>query len=557
MTMHYLKPLITQLLTNNTLISKAQGLSSDEALLTYLKSHVPFADIAKAFEHYYGVQLVDLSHFQLTEDMLDIFDGNVLKSYFVLPYKYDTTTKTYFFAVNDILDDALRQNITRSCKNAGAKARFGFAPKESITRQYDTMNNKATASPSPQPSQSAAAKEQPTSEEDVNAQEWVDNVINKAIQLGASDIHIERLEFSLQVRYRVDGVMTEKSTYSYSDGTISTLFVRLKVISGMDISEKRKPQDGRIENYTFDGKTFDLRISTVTTVYGQKAVMRLLNKSNTTLTFEQLGFSESDTSKVKGMLGHKNGIIYIGGATGSGKTTSLYTMINELNDASVNMYTIENPVEKSVPNVNQIQIDPLAGITFPSTLRALLRQDPDIIVVGEIRDTETAELSVRASLTGHLVLSTIHANSALDSINRLLNMGVEPYLIVGSSLGFLSQRLVRKLCTHCAIPNNDLSLTEEAWLSDKEKEFGVDIDRSSLHKAQGCEHCTEGYKGRVAVVEIIEMTEGMKSLIVQKANLQALREQALKDGFNPLTLNGVKKAAQGLTTIEELIRELT
>lgn len=553
--MEYIKPLLTQLTNDKQLLNESKAYTTDEELLTFLANKMPFADIAHAFKNYYGVPLVNLTNFTLTKDMLALFDGDVLKSFHVMPYKYDSTTKTYFFAVNNILDDSLRQNIIRSCKQAGAKARFAFAPKVFIEQQYDAMD--ASLNDQTEQTTSPNTTSQPADDaEEVNAQEWVDGVINKAIDLGASDIHIERLEYTLQVRFRVDGVMTGQSLYRYSDGTISTLFVRMKVISGMDISEKRKPQDGRIENYTHDGKTFDLRISTVTTVYGQKAVMRLLNKSNKTLSFEQLGFSESDTSKVKKMLGHKNGIVYIGGATGSGKTTSLYTMINQLNDASVNMYTIENPVEKSVPNVNQIQIDPLAGITFPSTLRALLRQDPDIIVVGEIRDTETAELSVRASLTGHLVLSTIHANSALDSINRLLDMGVEPYLVVGSSLGFLSQRLVRKLCTSCAIPKKNLSVTEETWLTNKEQEHGVTIDRDNLLEAQGCDQCNAGYKGRVAVVEIIEMTEEMKGLIVQKANLQALRKQALEDGFDPMAVNGMKKAAMGLTTLEELMREL-
>lgn len=556
--MKLFKPLISKLTNDKRVIQEVDKMTSDGEIFDFLTQSLDVSELSKEFEHYYGVDFVDLKDTVIEDDVVNQFDTNLLRKRDVLPYRYDSEQRTYYFALTDVFNENLRKGISRSCSGINAKAKFTFAPKEHIAKKYNDLDSGQT-----KPVTEEETSDKPISEieevvedGDFNALDWVNNVLNKAIRIGASDIHIEPLEEALQVRYRVDGVMTHKKIHQYSEGIISTIFVRMKVISGMDISEKRKAQDGRIDNYKHDGQTFDLRVSTVSTVYGEKAVLRLLDKSSETLTFKQLGFTERDEKIVLNMLSNKNGIIYIAGATGSGKTTTLYSMIDVLNEESVNMYTIENPVEKTVDNVNQIQIDELSGVTFPSTLRALLRQDPDIIVVGEIRDHETAELSVRSSLTGHLVLSTIHANSALDSIGRLMNMGIEPYLIVGSSLGFLSQRLVRKLCSHCKVKKEHLNVSEEAWLKQIEAEYDTRIERDHFFDAVGCEHCTEGYKGRVAAVEIVELTEPIKALILEGASSADLKEQAIKDGFRPMALDGIGKAQKGLTSIQELIREL-
>lgn len=552
--MDYLKPLVQRLTDNEQAIARYQTLENDEKVYSELMKVLTFEEVADVFQDYYGVGFVNPIKYDVERSILAIFDVDILKAHHVLPYRLDEATQTYYFAINDFLNEDLRDTITRSCEKHQAKARFLFALKEHISQMYDTIledNMEVDVVVDEE------AHETHDPREEFSAQQWVENILNKSIQYGASDIHIEKLEDSLKVRYRVDGVMTRSKYYHYPDSIVSSIFVRIKVISGLDISEKRKPQDGRIDNYEHSGQRFDLRVSTVTTIHGEKCVMRLLDKSSQILSFEQLGFSDKDAHTVETMMRNKNGIIYIAGATGSGKTTTLYTMIDGVNEDTINMYTIENPVEKTIDNVNQIQIDPLAGITYASTLRALLRQDPDIIIVGEIRDTETAELSVQASLTGHLVVSTIHANSAIDSISRLLNMGVEPYLIVGSSLGFLSQRLVRKLCDHCKVPHTELSPHEEAWVTKQEEKYDVRIDRTDFYQAVGCERCTMGYKGRVAIVEIIEMSPSIKDLILNNASLSEIEQQALKESFTPLALNGLSKAELGLTQIEELIKELT
>ena len=556
--MRLLKPLVSKLTNDEKVIRKVDDMDTDNEILIFLTQLFDYTSLSNEFEHYYGVEMVDLKDNVIGQEILSQFDTTLLRKRDVLAYHYDEAMNTYYFALTDIFNENLRKGIIRSCSAINAAAKFSYAPKEHIVKKYQLLDSEQSNPVLGDNTLTSHTNklEEVINEGDFNASDWVNDILNKAIKVGASDIHIEPLEEALQVRYRVDGVMTHKKVYSYSGGIISTIFVRMKVISGMDISEKRKAQDGRIDNYQHEGQTFDLRVSTISTVYGEKAVLRLLDKTSETLTFKQLGFTERDEEKVLKMLAKQNGIVYIAGATGSGKTTTLYSMIDVLNEDSINMYTIENPVEKTVDNVNQIQIDELSGITYPSTLRALLRQDPDVIVVGEIRDHETAELSVRSSLTGHLVLSTIHANSALDSISRLMNMGIEPYLIVGSSLGFLSQRLVRRLCSHCKVKKEHLSASEDAWLAEKEAEYGIKIDRNHFYDAAGCENCTEGYKGRVAAVEIVELSDPMKGLILESARSAELEEQALKDGFTPMVLSGISKAQNGLTSIQELIREL-
>lgn len=555
--MKYLKPLLQRVTTDARWRSELEALPTDRAVMAAILSRLPFQKLADEFEKYYGVTFVNLDAIAIDQKVLAVFDAGVLKNIGVIPYRYDSDQKTYYFAMENFLSEELRQNITRSCKASGTRARFSYAPKEWIVEKYDRLMDVGGATDTDKEPDNESEQTNTThADGDFNAGEWIDNILNAGIDMDASDIHIERFEHYLQVRFRVDGRMSCKQIHRLSDSNLSNIYVRLKVISGLDISEKRKPQDGRIDNYEHNGSLYDLRVSTVSTVHGEKAVMRISNRSSRILTFEELGFTEADAVKVRKILNNKNGIVYIAGATGSGKTTTLYAMIDELNDDAVNVYTIENPVERSIENVNQIQVDPLAGITYASTLKALLRQDPDVIVVGEIRDKETAELSVQSSLTGHLVLSTIHANNALESINRLLNMGVEPYLIVGSSLGFLSQRLVRKLCNHCKQPHTAVSMPEKAWLAYLSKEYGVAID-GDFYEAVGCEHCIDGYKGRVAVVEIIDLTEDMKEMILKTSNLRTLKAQALKDGFKPLAVNGLEIAAAGITTIDELMREIT
>lgn len=556
--MLFIKPLIPRLFNDDEIRRQLNGIESDKELINQIRTLTDTDNLFREFKDYYGVDLIDLERRSVSQSIIKSFNSgalnrDVLEENLIIPYDYDEQRNVYSFAMNDFLNENLRQSISRSSKRTGAKSRFGYAPKEIILDKYGELNKVKTPAIKEEPIVKTEDKEDGN---ELNVQEWVDDILAEGIKQNASDIHIEPLEENLQIRYRVDGKLSLKKIYQMSDSNISSIMVRLKIISSMDISERRKPQDGRINNYSYNQNLFDMRVSTVVTVYGEKAVIRISNKSVGYQTYEELGFSEEDSSKVRRLLSNKNGILYIAGATGSGKTTTLYSMINELNKDFVNMYTIEDPVEQTIANINQIEIDPLAGITFPSTLKALLRQDPDIIVVGEIRDVETAELSVQSSLTGHLVLSTIHANNALESINRLLNMGVEPYLIVGSSLGFLSQRLVRKVCDKCKVPYDGRNPRENAWIEHMEKEHNIEIDKSKLYQAGRCDECSDGYSGRIAVVEMLEMTPKIQELILNGEHMSVIKEQASKEGYTPLAVNGIQKALDGVTTVSELMREL-
>lgn len=560
--MLFIKPLIPRIFEDINIQEELNKIENDTELIRTIKHLVSMDKLSAVFKDYYGVDLIDLEHNVSNQSISNMFEisnlnREVLEGHSILPYRFDEDRNIYYFAMSDFLNESLRQSISRSTKRMGGNARFGYSPRGIILEKYEELGENEDVKESDVEEEAVVEVEEVVDEGEFNVQEWVDGILMEGIKKNASDVHIEPLEENLQVRYRIDGQLALKKVHQMSENNISSVMVRLKIISGMDISEKRKPQDGRINNYEYQNHLYDMRVSTVVTVYGEKGVIRISNKTSGYLTYEELGFSEEDSQKVRRLLSNQNGILYIAGATGSGKTTTLYSMINELNTDVVNMYTIEDPVEQTIDNVNQIEIDTLAGITFPSTLRALLRQDPDVIVVGEIRDIETAELSVQASLTGHLVLSTIHANNALESVNRLLNMGVEPYLIVGSSLGFLSQRLVRKVCDECKVPYDGTNQRENAWIEHMEEEHNIKIDKSKLYQAGSCERCSSGYSGRVAVVEMLEMSESIQELILNGEHMSVVKEQALKEGYTPLVLNGIQKALDGVTTISELMRELT
>lgn len=569
--MNYLKPILGKITKNQVLIVKAEKLTSDEEIMKLLEAHIDKDDIVKVVGDHYRMEYTELIHELIPDALLDTFDFDTLEKAGIVPYEYNKMTKTYYFAIGNFMNTEIRNKISESCRKNGTNARFKFAFEYEIRDVFEAFKrrrNRASSTPISKESTARTEKEEQTADYSniaklddsgaIDAPKFVSWLIDEALKLGASDLHIERLEDAIQVRYRIDGVMTNKKVFKLNEGAISSIYVRIKGISNMDISEKRKPQDGRIDNYQFGKRFYDLRVSTVTTILGEKVVMRVFNKSSKIASFSELGFNREDEEKVKNMLHSANGIILMAGATGSGKTTTLYTMIEEISSDEVNIYTIEDPVEKTVANVNQISIDPNAGIDYPSTLKALLRQDPDIIVVGEIRDTETAELSVRASLTGHLVLSTIHANGALDAISRLLDMGVEAYLLGASAQGFLSQRLVRKLCPHCKRPVVKPKPHEQAWVDKVAKENNLPpFPLDSSFEPVGCSHCVNGYKGREAIVEAIPVTENIRKLLSSGAPLNIIQEEALKEGFVPMEVNGLNKALNGRTSFDELVRKLS
>ena len=371
-------------------------------------------------------------------------------------------------------------------------------------------------------------------------------ILLKSIKSQASDIHLEPYENDLRVRYRVDGKLMEFMKLSKSVAPAITS--RFKIMAKLNIAEKRLPQDGRIRIKT-GGKDIDLRVSTLPTVYGEKTVMRILDRSSVKVNLNDLGFEASDLEKYTKAIAAPYGMVLVTGPTGSGKTTTLYASLNRINKEDVNIMTAEDPVEYNIEGINQVHIKEEIGLTFAEALRSFLRQDPDVIMVGEIRDTETAEISIRSALTGHLVFSTVHTNDAPSTIMRLADMGIEKYLIASSLVLILAQRLVRRICPHCKakidVPPNAL------------EEIGFDKEEAktiSVYKGKGCEHCNNtGYKGRIAIYEVMPISDKIKEMILHEASVNEIKQQAIKEGMSTLRMSGLKKIKEGVTTIEEVM----
>ncbi len=377
----------------------------------------------------------------------------------------------------------------------------------------------------------------------------VNLIITKAVKDNASDIHIEPEENRTRIRYRVHGVMREEAAPPKS--MQNELVSRIKIASNLDVSEKRLPQDGRFM-IKIDGATIDLRVSTLPTIHGEKVVIRILDRRNLLLSFHQLGMNRKIEERWKDNITQSEGLVLISGPTSSGKTSTLYTTLQEINTVEKNTVTIEDPVEYSLPLIIQIQINEKAGLTFPSVLRSILRQNPDTIMIGEIRDTETARLAVRSALTGHLVFSTIHTNDAPSAISRLTDMGVEKYLVASSIRGVLAQRLVRANCPDCKVPYmpTDLELSR-AGLVDLAEEL-------QFTKGKGCRKCNDtGFKGRTGIYEFLEITPKIAELIVEEGSLSQLKNEARRNGYIPLFEMGLEKLAEGTICLEELLKETT
>ncbi len=384
--------------------------------------------------------------------------------------------------------------------------------------------------------------------EDAPVIRLVNVILLSAIRKGASDIHIEPYEKRLRVRYRVDGVLQEEMTPPLRlKNAISS---RLKIMSQLDIAERRLPQDGRIKLKLGKGREMDFRVSVLPTLWGEKIVMRLLDKSNLQLDMTKLGFDTTPLDDFRWAIHQPWGMVLVTGPTGSGKTTTLYSALTELNEPGVNISTAEDPVEYNLHGINQVQMHEEIGLNFAMSLRAFLRQDPDIIMVGEIRDFETAEIAVKAALTGHMVLSTLHTNDAPSTISRLLNMGVEPFLITASVNLILAQRLARRICAECKVelPMERVAMQEIGVPPDK-------LDTAKVYRGAGCKVCNQtGYKGRVALYEVMRFREDLKELVLQGASAAELKLGAIKAGMISLRMSGVRKMLEGVTTAEEILR---
>lgn len=377
----------------------------------------------------------------------------------------------------------------------------------------------------------------------------VNKLLMDAIRMRASDIHVEIYEKVMRVRYRVDGTLREISTLPFK--LRHAIISRLKIMANLDISERRLPQDGRIKLKTPQGKTVDLRVNTLPCIFGEKVVMRILDQSNLQLDLIKLGLHEKGLNDLKEAIDAPFGMILVTGPTGSGKSTTLYSAMSTINDVGINIMTAEDPVEYNLHGINQVQVHSEIGLTFAAALRAFLRQDPDVIMVGEMRDLETAEIGVKAALTGHLVLSTLHTNDAPSTINRLIDMGIEPFLVASSCRLIIAQRLVRKVCQDCKMPDPDKTLALQRLLRIDDEAF----EKLELKKGKGCDICNgSGYKGRQGIYEIMPISTAIKQLIIDRASIDEIRQAAINDGVLTLRSAALRLLELGQTTAQEVIR---
>jgi len=495
-----------------------------------------------------GVQQTRLDN--IDPILLKTIPEQLVRRYMVVPVKKEGNCLTVAMTnpMNIMAIDDLR--LFTGCEiepvQAGEKdilaviqKHFGILDVDKIFEEYKLLTDQ-------QEPETAALEEEAINEAPIVR--LVNSIFFQAIEQNASDIHIEPQEYHARVRYRIDGMLREIMTIPHK--IRSAVISRVKIISEMDIAEKRIPQDGRLQ-LKFGSREIDLRVSTLPTVYGEKVVIRLLDKGNMkSFKIEQIGFGPLNLKRFTNALKKPYGMLLITGPTGSGKTTTLYAALNEINTVEKNVVTVEDPVEYMLEGINQTQVNTKAGMTFAASLRAILRQDPDVIMVGEIRDSETAKIAVRAAMTGHLVLSTLHTNNAAGAITRLIDMGIEPFLVASSVLATVAQRLVRLICPKC---RRAYVLGPDA----PEREFiGVGPENPvTLYRGIGCDECGNvGYRGRLAIHEVLPMTAALRALIIRNAPVDEIELKAMKEEMISLKMDGIRKALDGLTTIEEIMR---
>lgn len=502
------------------------------------------AQIVEAVKNQLGLQFIDLEKISIKQDIIDIIPEGIARKYEVIPV--DIINGQLLVAMSDPLNYFAIEDIKIA---TGYAVKTAIALRESILNEIEKYYGKSRAEEAAHDySKSYNIKEKAEEQNTVDEAsapviKFINTIIENAVVNNASDIHIEPDEKEIRVRFRVDGVLREIMRAGI--GMLEPVVSRIKIMSDLNIAEKRIPQDGRV-NFRTKQKNIDIRISTAPTIWGEKIVMRLLDKSNFTHNLEHLGFEDNDLIKIKNIMSKPYGIILVSGPTGSGKTTTLYSILNMLNDVSKNIITIEDPVEYNFRGINQMQVNTKIGFTFANGLRSILRQDPDIIMVGEIRDSETAEISVRSALTGHLVLSTIHTNNAAGTITRLQDMRIEPFLLSSTIVGIIAQRLVRKICPICM----------NEYMSDEREMKLLNLDRPVLlRKGAGCSLCNgTGYRGRTGIFEILEIDKDMKNLIDSNEPESVIERHAVEKGMTLLRNACIRKVLEGTTTVEEMLR---
>ena len=507
-------------------------------------------NIARALSKQFHYDMVDLQNTEIPQEILDLVPANVLKKHRAIPFEYSPDNMNVLrVAMSDPMDIGAMDdiNIITNLQVEPVVATMGSVML-ALDNYYGQAEVNSALEEYTREKESQIVEQEDMYSEDVNNSpivQLVKGMIDQAVRQRASDIHIEPMERQVRIRYRIDGALYEKAVYSIR--LLPAIVARVKIIGGMDISEKRKPQDGRITQFV-DRKEFDIRVSILPTVYGEKIVMRLTSKNALTKEKSQLGLKADELKKFDHILKHPHGILLVTGPTGSGKSTTLYTALSELNKEDVNIITVEDPVEANIDGINQVQVNTKANLTFASALRSILRQDPDIIMIGEIRDQETASIAVQASITGHLVVSTLHTNSAASTITRLADMGIEPYLIADSTIGVIAQRLVRRLCPECK--RKKKADAEELELLQMEPDADV-----TVYEPCGCPRCDgTGFKGRIGVYEIMEVSQSLKSIISKGGTAEDIKNKALEEGMSTLRMSATRYVLEGITSVQEMMR---
>ena len=507
----------------------------------------------------YGLPSIELAEFEIDRDVIKLIPEEVAIKHTVIPVNragstliLATADPSNIFAIDDI------KFLTGY--NVEVVVSSELAIKAAIDKYYDKSASFADVMSDLdvedleliQDEDDVDVGELARESEDAPVVKLVNLILTDAVKRNASDIHIEPYEKEFRARYRIDGMLYEvmKPPMKLRNAITS----RLKIMAELDIAERRLPQDGRIKLKMGRGKEMDFRVSTLPTLFGEKVVLRLLDKGNLQLDMTKLGFEQAQLDVFKDCIHRPFGMVLVTGPTGSGKTTSLYSALAELNKISENISTAEDPVEFNLSGINQVQMHEDIGLNFAAALRSFLRQDPDIIMVGEVRDFETAEIAIKAALTGHLVLSTLHTNDAPSTVNRLLNMGIEPFLVASSVNCILAQRLARKVCEECK--ERETEVTKQALLDAGLSE--EEIAKATLFRGRGCRNCSEtGYKGRIAVYEVMELTEELKEFVLNGASSMELKREAIRGGMMTLRRSALNKLVEGTTTLSEVLRVST
>lgn len=514
--------------------------------------------IAEALCHQMGLERVHLAGITIEDEVLALVDEKVLRKYMLLPYEFAPDNPNVLrVAFSDPLDMIamddlsiitgmqIEVRVTTVKDVSQALDRFyGNSEAMKVADQFAAERREKYGNNKDGKEESEEVKQAPIVR-------LVNQIIEQAVHKRTSDIHFEPLENQLRIRFRVDGVLQEAMRHDIS--LLSAMVARIKIVGGMDISEKRKPQDGRMTQIV-DRQEYDIRVSILPTVYGEKIVMRLAQKTALSRDKKDLGFEPEELHRFEDILKHPNGIMLVTGPTGSGKSTTLYTALSELNTDEVNIITVEDPVEANINGINQVQVNAKAGLTFAAALRSILRQDPDIIMIGEIRDGETAGIAVESAITGHLVVSTLHTNSAASTISRLADMGIENYLISDAVIGVIAQRLLRRVCPRCKrmVPADDL---EKKELGIPEEKWGEEVLIPHIEPNEECLECGgAGYKGRIGIYEIMQMSPALKRIIATGGTAEELEKEAIKEGMNTLVMSANKQVLKGITTLQEVHR---